>query len=243
MKTTTRAPTHCMVPRERPTRLIQRNSTDYGKVLRHHQAGGEWRVEKQRLRSDVLDAFAQAATEAGVPATDDFNRGSNEGVGYFEVNQRAGWRWNTAKAFLRPMCYARPNFELWTSAQVAKLVVEPHNGSGTMDAPLRCTGVQVWSGSEMVTATARNEVLLCAGAVGSPQILQLFRHRPEGSLARAWYSGRTGHTRRGCRFRRITCRFAPSSRSKTPRPLTPRPTACGAKPGSGWNMHSSAAAP
>ncbi len=153
--------------------LIQHNTTDYGTVLRHHQAGGEWRVEKQRLRWDVLDAFAQAATEAGVPATDDFNRGSNEGVGYFEVNQRDGWRWNTAKAFLRPMCYARPNFELWTSAQVAKLVVEPQSENGSLDAPLRCTGVQVWDGSEMVTATARSEVLLCAGAVGSPQILQL----------------------------------------------------------------------
>ncbi len=153
-----------------PSPLLSDSGTDYRKVLRHHQAGGEWRVEKQRLRWDVLDAFAQAATQAGIPATDDFNRGSNEGVGYFEVNQKAGWRWNTAKAFLRPMCYARPNFELWTSAQVAKLVVEPQTGG---DTPLRCTGVQVWDGREMVTATARGEVLLCAGAVGSPQILQL----------------------------------------------------------------------
>jgi choline dehydrogenase len=150
--------------------LLHDSGTDYRKVLRHHQAGGEWRVEKQRLRWDVLDAFAQAATQAGIPATDDFNRGNNEGVGYFEVNQKAGWRWNTAKAFLRPMCYARPNFELWTSAQVAKLVVEPQTDGGT---GLRCTGVQVWDGREMVTATARGEVLLCAGAVASPQILQL----------------------------------------------------------------------
>ena len=153
-----------------PSPLLHDSGTDYRRVLRHHQAGGEWRVEKQRLRWDVLDAFAQAATQAGIPATDDFNRGSNEGVGYFEVNQKAGWRWNTAKAFLRPMCYARPNFELWTSAQVAKLVVEPQAGD---DAGLRCTGVQVWDGREMVTATARAEVLLCAGAVASPQILQL----------------------------------------------------------------------
>ena len=153
-----------------PSPLLHDSGTDYRKVLRHHQAGGEWRVEKQRLRWDVLDAFAQAATQAGIPVTDDFNRGTNEGVGYFEVNQKAGWRWNTAKAFLRPMCYARPNFELWTSAQVAKLVVEPHTEG---DGGLRCTGVQVWDGREMVTATARAEVLLCAGAVASPQILQL----------------------------------------------------------------------
>ena len=134
-----------------------------------HGAGGEWRVEKQRLRWDVLDAFAQAAVQAGIPATDDFNLGSNEGVGYFEVNQKAGWRWNTAKAFLRPTCYARPNFELWSSAQVAKLLIAP----ATAISPLRCTGVQVWNGKSMVQATARAEVILCAGAVGSPQILQL----------------------------------------------------------------------
>jgi choline dehydrogenase len=155
--------------------LLQGAATSYKEVLRHRGAGGEWRVEKQRLRWDVLDAFAQAATQAGIAATDDFNRGDNEGVGYFEVNQRAGWRWNTAKAFLRPACYARPNFELWTSAQVSKLVLEQNSNAqeaGT-HRPLRCTGVQVWNGGEMVTAKARGEVLLCAGAIGSPQILQL----------------------------------------------------------------------
>ena len=67
--------------------------------------GGEWRVEKQRLRWDILDAFSLAAQQAGIPATDDFNTGDNEGVGYFEVNQKSGFRWNTAKAFLRPTCF------------------------------------------------------------------------------------------------------------------------------------------
>ena len=152
--------------------LLADGDTLYRQTLRHRQAGGEWRVEKQRLRWDVLDAFAQAATQAGIPATDDFNRGDNEGVGYFEVNQKSGWRWNTAKAFLRPTCYARPNFELWTNAQVSKLIVEKNTGADA-DRPLRCTGVQVWNGSEMVTATARAEVILSAGAIGSPQILQL----------------------------------------------------------------------
>ena len=151
--------------------LLQDASTPYNKILRHRSAGGEWRVDKQRLRWDVLDAFAQAAVQAGIPATDDFNQGDNEGVGYFEVNQKNGWRWNTAKAFLRPTCYGRPNFELWTGAQVAKLLLEPvdtpHAG------PQRCTGVQVWDGQEMVNATARLEVLLCAGSIASPQILQL----------------------------------------------------------------------
>ena len=133
-----------------------------------HGAGGEWRVDKQRLRWDVLDAFALAAQQAGIPATTDFNQGSNEGVGYFEVNQKAGWRWNTAKAFLRPTCMARPNFELWTSAQVAKLVLEAQ-----ADGSQRCTGVTVRVKGEMVTAMARGEVILSAGSIGSPHLLQL----------------------------------------------------------------------
>ena len=133
-----------------------------------HGAGGEWRVERQRLRWDVLDAFAQAAVQAGIPATDDFNRGSNEGVGYFEVNQRSGWRWNTAKAFLRPTCYARPNFELWTSAHVAQLRI-----STDPDGQRRCTGVEVSTSRGRLTANAKHAVILSAGAIGSPHILQL----------------------------------------------------------------------
>ena len=148
--------------------VLQGDESAYGTAMRHQQAGGEWRVEKQRLRWDVLDAFAQAAQQAGIPATDDFNRGTNEGVGYFEVNQKSGWRWNTAKAFLRPHCEGRPNFELWTSAQVTRLLVETQP-----DGSQRCTGVQVWNGHEMVIAHASKEVVLSAGAIGSPQILQL----------------------------------------------------------------------
>jgi choline dehydrogenase len=148
--------------------VLLADTTVYGETLRHHIAGGEWRVEKQRLRWDVLDAFAQAAVEAGIPATDDFNRGNNEGVGYFEVNQKSGWRWNTAKAFIRPACYARPNFELWSSAQVSKLVI-----STDADGKQHCTGVEVWTGQEHITVTAKHSVVLSAGAIGTPQILQL----------------------------------------------------------------------
>jgi choline dehydrogenase len=157
--------------------LMADASTPYRQVLRHRNSGGEWRVEKQRLRWDVLDAFSSAAQQAGIPASDDFNQGNNEGVGYFEVNQKAGWRWNTAKAFLRPMCYARPNFELWTSAQVANLVIETQP-----DGSQRCTGVQVWASPGMVTATAVGEVILSAGSIGSPQILQLSGIGPSALL-------------------------------------------------------------
>jgi choline dehydrogenase len=143
----------------------------------HHGTGGEWRVDKQRLRWDILEAFAQAAQEAGLPANDDFNRGNNEGVGYFEVNQKNGWRWNTAKAFLRPTCYGRPNFEMWTRAQVSRLLIEP----GADGAP-RCTGVQVWTGREMVQVRASREVLLSAGSIGSPQLLQLSGLGPADAL-------------------------------------------------------------
>ena len=151
-----------------PSDVLQQGLSVYHQTLRHRNAGGEWRIEKQRLRWDVLDAFAQAAVQAGIPATDDFNRGTNEGVSYFEVNQKSGWRWNTAKAFLRPACYARPNFEMWTAAQVAKLQLNT-----LPDASINCSGVEVWNGKERVQAVARQSVVLCAGAIGTPQLLQL----------------------------------------------------------------------
>jgi choline dehydrogenase len=134
-----------------------------------HGHTGEWRVEQQRLRWPILDAFAAAANQAGIPSTGDFNAGTNEGVGYFEVNQKKGWRWNTAKAFLRPTCLGRPNFELWTGAQVRKLRLL-HD-----DAGLRCAGVEVITprGVEKPWLNAGGEVILAAGAIGSPQILQL----------------------------------------------------------------------
>ena len=155
----------------------QISSSESGGWGAFHGRGGEWRVEKQRLRWDILDAFAQAAQQAGIPPTDDFNRGNNEGVGYFEVNQKSGLRWNTAKAFLRPTCYGRPNFEMWTSAQVSRLMLE----TGP-DGAQRCTGVQVWNGQEMIQATAEREVILSAGSIGTPQILQLSGIGPAGLL-------------------------------------------------------------
>jgi choline dehydrogenase len=134
-----------------------------------HGHKGEWRVEQQRLRWPILDAFAAACSQAGIPATGDFNAGNNEGVGYFEVNQKKGLRWNTAKAFLRPTTFGRPNFELWTGAQVRRLRLMRD------DSGLRCSGVEVMTphGVEQPWLNSGGEVILTAGAVGSPQILQL----------------------------------------------------------------------
>ncbi|MDB5883265.1 MAG: hypothetical protein JWP43_3143 [Ramlibacter sp.] len=144
-----------------------------------HGEGGEWRVERQRVRWDILDAFAQAAQQAGIPHSEDFNRGDNEGVGYFQVNQKSGWRWNTAKAFLRPICYGRPNFEMWTLAQVTRLLTEQQP-----DGSLRCTGAMVWAENELVNVFAAREVILCAGSIGSPQLLQLSGIGPPALLQR-----------------------------------------------------------
>ncbi len=133
-----------------------------------HGRGGEWRVEQQRLRWDVLDAFATAAVEAGLPRTADFNGGNNEGVGYFEVNQRRGVRWNTAKGFLRP-AKQRKNLTVWTNAQALSLALEPGRAS-----PWRVQGVtvQVRGQPQPITVTASREVVLAAGSVATPQLLE-----------------------------------------------------------------------
>ncbi len=133
---------------------------------RLHGHGGEWRIEKQRLRWDILDAFAQAAQQAGVPATPDFNTGDNEGVGYFEVNQKAGWRWNASKAFLRPV-QQRANLTVWTETLTERLVLEP-DAAGA----LRCTGVELRRAGQRVAVRATRDVVLSAGSIGSPAILQ-----------------------------------------------------------------------
>jgi len=135
----------------------------FGKL---HGHGGEWRVEKQRLRWDILEAFAEAAVQAGIERTEDFNSGDNAGVGYFEVNQKSGWRWNTSKAFLRP-ARSRKNLVIWTEAHVEKLLFT------TQDGQPRCTGAQVMRGGQSLSVQAHNEVILSAGAIGSPQLLQL----------------------------------------------------------------------
>ena len=127
-----------------------------------HGAGGEWRVEPARIHWDLLDAFADACEAAGIPRTEDFNRGDNFGVGYFRVNQRKGWRWNTARAFLGP-AESRPNLSIVTHAQAERLILEGR----------RAAGVRFRRDGEAREARARGAVILAAGAIGSPHLLQL----------------------------------------------------------------------
>lgn len=127
-----------------------------------HGTGGEWRVETARLHWDILDAFRDAAVAAGIPAIDDFNRGDNEGVSYFKVNQKNGIRWNTAKAFLRP-ALGRTNLTVETGAHVRRVDI----------TELRATGVTFDQNGTTRRIKARREVILSAGSVGSPHILEL----------------------------------------------------------------------
>ncbi|MDB9850165.1 GMC family oxidoreductase N-terminal domain-containing protein [Planktomarina temperata] len=132
-----------------------------------HGSGGEWRVEKQRLSWDVLDSFADAAEQAGIEKIDDFNGGDNAGVGYFDVNQRSGWRWSSSKAFLRP-ARGRSNLTIWTGSQAQKL-----SWSTADNGQPRCTGLSLSRAGQTVQVTANREVILSAGAINSPQTLQL----------------------------------------------------------------------
>jgi choline dehydrogenase len=153
-----------------------RQSEDYhGGASDFHGAGGEWRVEKQRLSWKILDAFRDAAEQTGIPKVDDFNRGDNLGCAYFEVNQKRGIRWNTAKAFLKPAS-GRPNLTIMTGCHVEKLLVEQGE-----QGPV-CRGVVFTGGGTQWRADATRETILTAGAVGSPQLLQLSGIGPAGLL-------------------------------------------------------------
>jgi choline dehydrogenase len=127
----------------------------------HHGAGGGWRIEEPRLSWKVLDAVGDAAAEMGIRKTADFNTGDNEGIGYFHVNQKRGRRWSSARGFLKP-ALNRPNLRLETKVMVDRLIVE--NG--------RAVGVRFSQNGQEIEARAKGEVILCAGAVGSPHLLQ-----------------------------------------------------------------------
>ncbi|MDM7457966.1 MAG: GMC family oxidoreductase N-terminal domain-containing protein [Paracoccus sp. (in: a-proteobacteria)] len=142
--------------------LFRRSERHYGPASDLHGDQGELRVEKQRLHWPILDAVAEAAQQMGVPVCADFNCGDNEGVGYFPVTQRKGIRWNARKAFLEP-ARGRPNLRIETDAQVQRLTLEGR----------RVTGVTLVQRGLARHATARGEVILAAGAINSPALLEL----------------------------------------------------------------------
>ena len=146
---------------ERVLPIFKRSENHWRGGNAHHGGRGELRVEQQRLRWDILDRFADAAEEAGIPATADFNTGDNTGHGKFEVTQRRGVRWNAVKAFLRPV-RKRPNLRIVTEAFIDRLIFDGR----------RVTGVEFSLDGETVRASTRRECVLAAGSIGSPAILQ-----------------------------------------------------------------------
>ncbi|KAB8039333.1 GMC family oxidoreductase [Janthinobacterium aquaticum] len=146
--------------------LFKQSEDYYGGASENHGVGGEWRVEKQRLSWDILNAFRDAAQQVGIPKTSDFNGGDNSGSAYFDVNQRRGIRWNTSKAFLKPAA-RRPNLTIMTGCHVERLLFEQ------TDAGPRCSGAVFTGGGTQWQAASRRETLVTAGAIGSPQLLQL----------------------------------------------------------------------
>jgi choline dehydrogenase len=135
-----------------------------------HGVGGEWRVEKQRLRWDILERFIDAAEQAGIPRCEDYNRGDNFGIGHFEVNQKRGVRWSASKAFLRPV-QGRHNLRIVTGALIDKLILDQREARG----------VEFLLGNSRCRAHARAATVLTAGAIGSPLLLQ------RSGIGPAWF--------------------------------------------------------
>jgi choline dehydrogenase len=142
--------------------IFRRHLDHYLGAGEHHGAGGEWRVEAPRVRWELLDAFIEAAVEAGIPRVDDFNTGSNEGISYFQVNQKNGRRWSSARGFLKP-ALSRPNLKVETHAHATRILFEGK----------RAVGVEFMQNGSLRQVLARQEVVLSAGAIASPKILQL----------------------------------------------------------------------
>lgn len=147
---------------------VFRKSEDYQHGAdEYHGAGGELRVEERRVNWEILDAWRDAAEQCGIPKIDEFNRGDNFGNAYFQMNQKRGRRWSATRAFLNPVL-SRPNLTVHTNAHVEKLLIDETPGN------LRATGVLTnIDGQKSMNFNAHGEVILSAGAIGSPQILQL----------------------------------------------------------------------
>ncbi|QSL95092.1 GMC family oxidoreductase N-terminal domain-containing protein [Ectopseudomonas toyotomiensis] len=141
--------------------LFKRSENHFAGASEWHGGDGEWRVERQRLSWEILEAFREAAAQSGIASVDDFNGGDNEGCSYFQVNQKRGVRWNASKAFLRDI-RRRPNLQVLTGAEAERLELE---GGRARVLHLRSQG-------RALRVAARREIILCAGAIGSPALLQ-----------------------------------------------------------------------
>ncbi len=137
-----------------------------------HGTGGEWRIDVPRVRWPVLDAVAASAVQAGIPPMQDFNTGDNLGVGPIHVNQKNGRRWSASDAFLKPIL-KRKNLTVQTGSLVDQVMMQ-----GT-----RAVGVVWQHGGTHISARAHREVVLTAGALGTPQILMRSGIGPAAQLA------------------------------------------------------------
>ncbi|PXX57758.1 choline dehydrogenase [Pseudomonas sp. LAMO17WK12:I10] len=153
--------------------LFRKSENHFAGDSQFHGTAGEWRVERQRLSWPILDAFRNAAEQSGIASVDDFNGGDNEGCGYFQVNQKAGVRWNAAKAFLKPI-RQRPNLTVLTGVEVDRVLLE--NG--------RAAALSARYQGQPQTFKARREIILSAGTIGSPSILQRSGIGPAALLQR-----------------------------------------------------------
>jgi choline dehydrogenase len=142
--------------------LFMRQEDHFAGASLDHGAGGEWRVDQPRMRWEILDAFIAAAQSRGIPATDDFNTGTNEGVGYFQVNQKNGRRWSAARGFLKPVL-SRTNLRLIKNAEATRILFEGK----------RAVGVEYMGKSGKAVVKAGREVILSSGAIATPKLLQL----------------------------------------------------------------------
>lgn len=141
--------------------LFKRSENHFAGTSEWHGGDGEWRVERQRLSWEILEAFREAAEQSGIASVDDFNGGDNEGCSYFQVNQKRGVRWNASKAFLRDI-RQRPNLQVLTGAEAERLELEGG----------RASALHMRSQGRALRVAARREIILCAGAIGSPVLLQ-----------------------------------------------------------------------
>ena len=140
-----------------------------------HGSGGELRVEERRVNWEILDVWRDAAEQCGIPKIDEFNRGDNFGNAYFQMNQRSGKRWSAARAFL-DAAQERPNLTVMTEATVDSLSLSQDPDR------IRATGVKLLHKGQRLEIQAAKEVLLAAGAVASPQLLQLSGIGPQDEL-------------------------------------------------------------